>query len=133
MNLWIASMECASLAEAGGVKNVTFSFCKELTYLGKNVTLFMPFYSFTNLKNTSDLDRNHINNVKINLCGRSETVNFYKARYSTINFKIIFVYHPAFFEKEAVYTYTEHEQALDPNHRKGSGHADTLFLDTLYT
>ena len=132
MNIWIASMECASLAEAGGVKNVTYSFCKELTYLGKKVTLFIPFYSFTNLKNTIDLNRNHLNNIKINLCGKTETVNFYKARYATVNFKIVFVYHPAFFEKEAVYTYTEHEQALNENHRKGSGHADTLFLDTLF-
>lgn len=132
MNIWIASMECASISEAGGVKNVTYSFCKELSYLGNKVTLFIPFYSFTNLKNTTDLNRNHINNVPINLCGKTETVNYYKARYSTINFKIIFVYHPAFFEKEAVYTYTEHEQSLDPNHRKGSGHTDTLFLDTIF-
>ena len=42
MNLWCVSMECAGIAEAGGVKNVTYSLCKEFSLLGHCVTLFIP-------------------------------------------------------------------------------------------
>ena len=39
MKFWIVSMECAGIAEAGGVKNVSFSLCKELALAGHSVTL----------------------------------------------------------------------------------------------
>jgi len=132
MKLWIASMECASLAEAGGVKNVTYSLCKEFSALNQSVTLFIPFYSFTNLDNVTRLDKKHLNNVKIRLCGKTEKISYYKAEYKELNFSIVFIHHPSFFEKEAVYTYTEHENLVNINHKKGSGHTDTLFLDTLF-
>ncbi len=37
-------MECAGIIEAGGVKNVTFSLCKEFADLGHKVTLFIPVF-----------------------------------------------------------------------------------------
>ena len=37
-----------------------------------------------------------------------------------------------FAEKEAVYTYTEHEQKLNPDFIKGSGHLDSPFMDILF-
>ena len=57
MKFWIVSMECAGIAEAGGVKNVTFSLCKELSLTGHNVTLFMSVYKCTSyelIKNLKD-------------------------------------------------------------------------------
>ena len=47
MNLWCVSMECAGIAEAGGVKNVTYSLCKEFSLLGHSVTLFIPSFKCT--------------------------------------------------------------------------------------
>ena len=35
MKIWVVSMECAGIAEAGGVKNVAFSLCKEFSDLKK--------------------------------------------------------------------------------------------------
>ena len=59
MKLWIVSMECAGIAEAGGVKNVTFSLCNEFSKLNtinptfKLVTeqQFNNYYSMSNGEN----------------------------------------------------------------------------------
>ena len=51
MNIWIVSMECAGIVEAGGVKNVTYSLCKEFAKLGNNVSLIIPVFSSTDFKN----------------------------------------------------------------------------------
>ena len=56
-------MECAGIAEAGGVKNVTFSLCKEFSELGNDVTLFMPVYKCTSYELIKDLKKNAIKNV----------------------------------------------------------------------
>ena len=37
MKIWVVSMECAGIAEAGGVKNVSFSLCKEFSDLKNNL------------------------------------------------------------------------------------------------
>ena len=42
MNIWNVSMECAGIIEAGGVKNVTYSLCKEVYELNHKSTLFIP-------------------------------------------------------------------------------------------
>ena len=46
MTLWFVSMECANIAEAGGVKNVAFSLCKEFALLGHKVSLFIPVFKW---------------------------------------------------------------------------------------
>ena len=58
MKFWIVSMECAGIAEAGGVKNVSFSLCKELALAGHSVTLFIPYFKCTSL----ELIKNQKNN-----------------------------------------------------------------------
>ena len=47
MKFWIVSMECADIVEAGGVKNVTFSLCNELSKLNHKVTLFLPVFNIS--------------------------------------------------------------------------------------
>lgn len=130
MKLWIVSMECAGIAEAGGVKNVSFSLCNEFSKLNHKVTLFIPVFKC----NTWDI----ISNIEdageqtVSICGKSETVKYQKALCTDGNFDVVFINHPSFAEKEAVYTYTENEQVLNPEHKKGEGHIDALFMDNLF-
>ena len=130
MKIWNVSMECAGIAEAGGVKNVTFSLCKEFADLNHKVTLFIPVFKC----NTWDLitDYSDLFNAEVNICGKKEAVTYTKGICKDGNFDVVFVNHPVFAEKEAIYTYTEHEQSLNPEFKKGDGHKDGLFIDILF-
>ena len=55
MKIWIVSMECAGISEAGGVKNVTLSLCKELSLLKHDVTLFIPLFKCSNMQFIKDV------------------------------------------------------------------------------
>ena len=132
MNLWIASMECAGIVEAGGVKNVTLALCKEFSKLKHNVTLFIPIFKCNSWDLITDYQENIINEVPLYLCGKTEYVNFCKAKCSDGNFNIIFVNHPCFSQKEAIYTYTQNEQNQNPEFIKGHGHKDSLFMNTIF-
>lgn len=129
MKIWVVSMECAGIAEAGGVKNVAFSLCKEFSELKHKTTLFIPVYKCTCLDSLFEFN-NIETPAEVELCGRKEKVTFTTAK-STSNFDVVLVKHRLFAEKEAVYTYTENEEKQNPAHKKGSGHADGLFLDVL--
>jgi len=128
MKLWFVSMECAGLAEAGGVKNVTFSLCKEFSDLNHKVTLFIPVFGCNSWDDVSEISE--AGSSKISLCGKTEEVVYKKG--SFFGFDVIFVNNRVFAEKEAVYTYTENEQKLNPEHKKGDGHKDSLYIDTLF-
>ena len=122
-------MECAGIAEAGGVKNVTFSLCKEFSDLRHKTTLFIPVYKCTCLDSLFEF--NEVETAaEIELCGRHEKVTYTTAK-STSNFDVVLIKHPLFAEKEAVYTYTENEEKINPAHKKGTGHVDALYLDVL--
>ncbi|MCQ2584655.1 MAG: glycogen/starch synthase [Treponema sp.] len=131
MNIWIASHECSGIAEAGGVKNVTFSLCKELYRAGNNSVLFIPVFHCTSFCEVKGMQRNVVE-TKIEVCGKDETIAYTLAFSKSWNFKIVFVEHPSFAEKEAVYTYTQNEEKKNSSHKKGCGHEDALFLDTLF-
>lgn len=132
MKIWIVSMECAGIAEAGGVKNVSFSLCKELSLLQHEVTLFIPIYKCTSFKLIKDVKDCEKGQVNINHCGKQEIVSYSNAVCTQGNFKVVFIKHPSFAEKEGVYTYTAGEQEKNPDFIKGFGHKDTLFLDSLF-
>lgn len=132
MKIWIISRECAEIAEAGGVKNVTFSLCKELSELKNDVTLFIPIYRCTSYKDISQLQSNIIPPEDIQFCGKFEHIEFNQGICNYGNFKVIFINHPAFSQKEGIYTYTENEQKTNPEFIKGTGHRDTLFMDILF-
>lgn len=131
MNIWIASHECSGIAEAGGVKNVTFSLCKELQACGNNTVLFMPEFGCTSYSHIKDLEKN-IFEAEIRIAEKTELVSYSKAVSTDYGFTIIFVNHLCFSSKEAVYTYTENEEKLNPEHKKGWGHLDAKFIDTLF-
>ena len=131
MKLWIVSMECAGIAEAGGVKNVTFSLCNEFSKLNHKTTLFIPVFKCNTWENIANLEKDVLS-ANIDLCGEEQTVTFSKGSYEGSDFNIVFVNHQCFAEKEGVYTYTEHEEELDCCHKKGSGHEDMLFKDILF-
>ena len=131
MNLWCVSMECAGIAEAGGVKNVTYSLCKEFSLLGHNVTLFIPSFKCTQFNLLQNIQKDFFSS-QLKICDKNETVSYTKALFTEGNFQVILINHKCFAEKEAVYTYTEHEQKLNPDFIKGSGHLDSPFMDILF-
>ena len=133
MKLWIVSMECAGIAEAGGVKNVSFSLCKELALLKHEVTLFIPIYKCTSFNLIKDVKDNSASPVQIDHCGKTEAVTYSTAICTQGNFNVVFINHPSFAEKEGVYTYTANEQEKNPDFIKGFGHKDTLFMDSLFS
>ena len=133
MKFWIVSMECAGIAEAGGVKNVTFSLCKELALLKHQVTLFIPIYKCTSFNLIRDVKELSSKPVQINHCGKNETVTYSTAICTQGDFNVVFINHPSFAEKEGVYTYTAAEQEKNPDFIKGFGHKDTLFMDCLFS
>ncbi len=130
MKLWVVSMECAGIAEAGGVKNVTYSICKEFFELKHSVTLFIPVFGCNSFANLQKKDTEELSAV-ISLCGKKETVTYTQAVYTDCGFDVVLINNHRFAEKEAVYTYTEAEQEADSAHVKGTGHTDSLYLDTL--
>lgn len=131
MKLWFVSMECAGIAEAGGVKNVTFSLCKEFAELGHRVTLFIPVFKCNTWDIVRDLKEN-AEEADVSLCGCTEKVKYSTAVCTAGGFNLVFINHPAFAEKEAVYTYTDNEQKQNPEHLRGQGHKDGLFMDILF-
>ncbi|MCR5606145.1 MAG: glycogen/starch synthase, partial [Treponema sp.] len=128
--IWQVSREYADIAESGGVKNVTASLCEELAKEGYSVYLFIPLYGCTNLSSVSSYKKDCITPVKFSICNKIYEVHFDSAEYKSI--KMIFIRHPSFTEKEAVYTYTAQEEKINPKHKKGEGHEDSLFLNSLF-
>ncbi|MCR5189582.1 MAG: glycogen/starch synthase [Treponema sp.] len=131
MKLWFVSMECANIAEAGGVKNVTFSLCKEFAALGHDVSLFIPVFKCNSWEKLSNIQKDFAK-TKIQICKKEEKVSYTKAVYEECSFDVILINHPVFAEKEAVYTYTANEEKLNPKHKKGEGHEDFLLKDALF-
>ena len=132
MKFWIVSMECAGIAEAGGVKNVSFSLCKELADAGHSVTLFIPYFKCTSLELIKNLGKADEVVLQVPMCAKEESVSYQKAVCTQGDYNVIFVHHPCFEEKEAVYTYTAAEQEKNPDFVKGFGHKDTPFMDSLF-
>lgn len=131
MNIWLVSREYAGIAEAGGVKNVATSLCESLAKLGHKVTLFIPFYGCTDLSNVKECNAGLENYpAQIELCNKTEKVFFFTGIMNGVN--IVFIRHPSFTEKKAVYTYTEEDELKNPQHKKGQGHFDVNFLNTLF-
>lgn len=124
-------MECSGISEAGGVKNVTFSLCKEFCKSGNFVTLFIPFFGCTDLSFVKKSSKNSIQS-EIFICGENQKVEYSFAKSIPGNFEIVFINHGAFLEKKGVYTYTEIEEKQNPEHKKGLGHKDEAFMDVFF-
>lgn len=127
--IWIVSREYAGIAEAGGVKNVTASLAEGLCKEGFEVSVFIPLYGCT----VSDAIGDFISleaGASIRAEDAEYTVSFARGTFKGVRF--IFIVHPAFGEKKAVYTYTEEEERMNPRHVKGRGHEDSLLLNVLF-
>lgn len=124
-------MECAGIVEAGGVKNVTYSLCKEFAKLGNKVSLIIPTFASTDFKNIKFSSENEIPAI-INHCGKDEKVSYKTGFFINENFNVVFFNHKSFNEKEGVYTYTANEAKKNPEFIKGNGHRDCLFMDSLF-
>ena len=131
MKLWFVSMECAGIVEAGGVKNVTFSLAKEFADLNHKVTLFLPVFQCNKWDEVKDICQCE-KEAEVSLCGGKQKVTYTTAKSVHGDFDIVFVNHPLLAEKEDIYTYTENEQIKNPDHVKGTGHKDGLFIDVLF-
>ena len=118
-------MECAGIAEAGGVKNVTFSLCKEFALLGHSVTMCMPVYKCTSYELITSLKKNAIKNVVINHCGKDEKVSYSTGKCTDGGFNIVLINHPSFSQKEDIYTYTQNEQKKNPENKKNGNNNST--------
>ena len=131
MNIWLVSREYAGIAEAGGVKNVATSLCESLARLGHSMTLFIPFYGCTDLSHVENCDSNSEDKVaEIKVDEHFEKLVYFSGRMNGVN--IVFVKHPFFTEKRAVYTYTHQDELEDPEHKQGQGHFDVNFLNTVF-
>lgn len=124
-------MECAGIVEAGGVKNVTYSLCKEFARLGNKVTLLIPSFASTEYKNIT-FSKDEVISSEIQHCGKEEYVYYKKGLFNCDNFDVVFFNHKSFGEKEGVYTYTSREAKKNPEFVKGNGHKDCLFMDSLF-
>lgn len=100
MRIWIVSMECAGISEAGGVKDVTFSLCENLSKRGNDVTLFIPYFGCTSLENLRDF-KSGVAQSSVSLCAQQIDVTYSTARFSGSNVNVVFVNHLAFLEKKS--------------------------------
>src|SRR5574344_2191739 len=79
MKIWIVSREYAGIAEAGGVKNVTWSLAEELVRTGSSVTVFLPLYGCTDFSNIKDRKDYIVSNASFTVNGINETVSYSSA------------------------------------------------------
>lgn len=130
MKIWLVSMECAGLSEAGGVKDVTYALCDNFAKKDNDVTLFIPFFGCTKTDKIKNLKKN-VYSTTVSMCGQDIELSYSTARFSETKAKIVFVEHLAYSEKKAVYVYTEEEEKANPEFVRGTGHRDSHFLDSL--
>lgn len=133
MKIWLATMECAGIAEAGGVKDVSYSLAKGFDKAGSKVTLFIPVFGCTVFNNIEKLEKKSDCFEFIEIFGHDEKVSYFTGILKNTNVKVVFVNHKSFLEKQAVYVYTAEEQKINPRHVRGCGHEDYVFLDALFS
>lgn len=130
MKIWIASMECAGIVEAGGVKNVTYSLCEGFSKAGHEVTLFIPVFATTRFDSLEDFEPDVLG-TEISTCETNIYVSYSSAKFKNFKGNVILINHPAFSEKHGVYVYTQEEEQVNMSHKCGTGHMDMHFLDTI--
>lgn len=130
LSLWLVSREYAGIAEAGGVKNVSCSLSEGLVRQGHDVTLFIPLYGCTMLGEVCNFTAETKIFTKVTVAGTDYKVAY--AHASLKGVKIVFVIHPIFAQKKAVYVYTEADERENPNHCRSHGHKDAGIMNMLF-
>lgn len=123
-SVWLVSREYAGLAEAGGVKNVVCSLAESLARAGYSVTVFLPAYGFIDLPGDSILQTN------IRAGAQYHDIRYFETKIYGV--RIVLVESSVFLNKHACYTYTSEDEADNPEHRRGTGHADALIMNLVH-
>jgi starch synthase len=132
MRIWIAAMEFAGIAEAGGVKNVARSLTEEFDRCGEKTTVFIPRFGCTSFDEICEFKERAYPPAEIPFSDTVEIINYSFARITGTGIRVIFIENQHFAEKFGVYTYTAEEEEKNPSHKKGTGHTDMLLLDALF-
>ncbi len=126
------SREYAGIAGAGGVKDVVKGLSRALVEMGVETHVILPRYGFLDAK-AMGFERMELSfKVNMNYASeeRTEEVGFWKADVSGVN--CFLIESERFSEKKGIYTYTEEDEIVDPEKRKGEGHFDYFAMNVLH-
>ncbi len=152
-NIWMLSREYEGLAGAGGVKDVVRQLAEALVRSGRKVSVVLPLYGFMDSEAAGFAPTGRHFEVGMNYVGveRRELVRVLArhlvpappkskkrelravadppARGGCLSLYLLDA--QRYQEKQGVYTYTAAEEALNPDHHRGSGHFDYFAMNIL--
>jgi starch synthase len=130
-NIWMLTREYDSVGGAGGVKDVSRQLAEALVRLKKSVTVILPCYGFINPKNLGFTKQSISFDVDMNYMAedRREEVTLWKNTLQGVTLYLVDAVR--YREKQAIYTYTEEDEANNPYQVKGNGHFDYFAMNVL--
>ena len=128
----LLSREYASIAGAGGVKDVVKGLSQALSKKGVETRVILPRYGFLEPEKLGFKPLDISFNVQMDYTSeeRVEEVGFWFKDLSGI--KCYLVESQRFAEKKGIYTYTEEDERIDPSRHKGEGHFDYFAMNVLH-
>ena len=96
----MACSEANPFVKTGGLADVTYSLSKQLTLLGEEVVVVLPFYNQIRNKN---LDLNFEGTILVEMAWRKESANIYSI--SKEGIKYYFLENRHYFERDGIYGY----------------------------
>ena len=152
-NIWMLSREYEGLAGAGGVKDVVRQLAEALVRSGRKVSVALPLYGFMDPKAADfaptglhfEVEMNYLGVERrelVRVLGRHQVPAPPKSKNREWRavaqppgrggcLSIYLLDAQRYQEKQGVYTYTAAEEALNPDHHRGSGHYDYFAMNIL--
>ena len=142
-NVWFVTREYGNLAGAGGIKDVCKQLAEALARTGCRVRVVLPLYGFMDPAALGFSLSDIAFEVDMPYVGytRREVVRIYSnvknekfggaKRGKQPPVAIYLLDAERFSEKKSVYTYSAEEEAVNPYHRRGSGHYDYFAMNVL--
>ncbi len=103
MRILMVASESAPLAKTGGLADVVYSLSKELSVLGEEVSVVMPFYGAMNVDIGSEIRL--VGNVQVQLSWRLQNAKIYKTFVDGITFYLI--ENEYYFGRDGYYGYND--------------------------
>jgi starch synthase len=104
LNIIFAASECSPFAKTGGMADVIPALSKELSYLGHNVYIFLPFYkNLYNFKNIEIINTNITSNISIGTDFKQAF--YYHTKLPETNVQIILIKNDEYFFRDSLYTF----------------------------
>ncbi|HID98268.1 MAG TPA: glycogen synthase [Thermodesulfobacteriaceae bacterium] len=130
-SVWLITREYRGFADAGGVKDVSRDLSEALAGSGYSVTVVMPLYGFMDPETLGLESLEPVFEVDMNYSSeeRREQIGFCFRQLNGV--RLVLVRAERFSEKMGVYTYTESEEILNPDHKMGTGHYDYFAMNLL--